>query len=187
MSLEGKTLIYSAAPAVSALRSRCGSRRRGQRRDCGKTAEPNRACGTIHSARARSSRPAAPACRCRPTFVTRRRCWRRCGWRRALRRNRRLVNNASAIGLTATDSTPDEAIRPDARREPARHYLCTQACCRTWRVRRSRGATRSVDAVAPLTLKHSGSGRMLLFDRQSTAMSLCVLGTPRSCGRTGSA
>jgi len=124
MSLKGRTVFISGGSRGTRAGHRAaGGRRRRNIVIAAKTAEPNpKLPGTIHSA-AREIEQAGGACLPVQADI------RDEGQvLEAVRLGAErfggidiVVNNASAIGLTGTESTPDQAIRPDARCERPGH------------------------------------------------------------------
>jgi citronellol/citronellal dehydrogenase len=180
MSLKGKTLFISGGSRGIGLAIALRAAADGANVViAAKTAEPNpKLAGTIHSA-AREIEQAGGACLPVQTDIR-----DEAQVLEAVRLGAErfggidvLVNNASAIGLTATDSTPMKRFDLMLGVNLRGTYLCTQACLPHLARSAQQGRNPHVLTLSPpLTLKAQWFGPHVAYSIAKYGMSLCVLG-----------
>jgi citronellol/citronellal dehydrogenase len=180
MSLKGKTLFISGGSRGIGLAIALRAAADGANVViAAKTAEPNpKLAGTIHSA-AREIEQAGGACLPAQTDIR-----DEAQVLEAVRLGAErfggidvLVNNASAIGLTATDSTPMKRFDLMLGVNLRGTYLCTQACLPHLARSAQQGRNPHVLTLSPpLTLKAQWFGPHVAYSIAKYGMSLCVLG-----------
>ena len=149
MDLQGKTLfITGASRGIGLAIAKRAARDGANIVIAAKTTEPNpKLPGTIYSAAEEIEAAGGQALPLQCRHPRRgRACWPR--WPQAVERFGGidiLVNNASAISLTPTPAHADEALRPDVRRQRARHLPAARrpACRELMQVGRRPAATRT--------------------------------------------
>jgi citronellol/citronellal dehydrogenase len=180
MSLKGKTLFISGGSRGIGLAIALRAAADGANVViAAKTAEPNpKLAGTIHSA-AREIEQTGGACLPVQTDIR-----DEAQVLEAVRLGAErfggidvLVNNASAIGLTATDSTPMKRFDLMLGVNLRGTYLCTQACLPHLARSAQQGRNPHVLTLSPpLTLKAQWFGPHVAYSIAKYGMSLCVLG-----------
>jgi citronellol/citronellal dehydrogenase len=180
MNLKGKTLFISGGSRGIGLAIALRAAADGANVViAAKTAEPNpKLAGTIHSA-AREIEQAGGACLPVQTDIR-----DEAQVLEAVRLGAErfggidvLVNNASAIGLTATDSTPMKRFDLMLGVNLRGTYLCTQACLPHLARSAQQGRNPHVLTLSPpLTLKAQWFGPHVAYSIAKYGMSLCVLG-----------
>ena len=180
MSLKGKTIFISGGSRGIGLAIALRAAADGANVViAAKTVEPNpRLPGTIHSA-AREIEQAGGACL--PVQADIR------DEAQVLEAARRgaerfggidiLVNNASAISLTGTESTPIKRVDLMFGVNVRGTYLCTQACLPYLKRSAQQGGNPHVLTLSPpLTFKPQWFGPHVAYSIAKYGMSLCVLG-----------
>jgi citronellol/citronellal dehydrogenase len=180
MNLKGKTLFISGGSRGIGLAIALRAAADGANVViAAKTAEPNpKLAGTIHSA-AREIEQAGGACLPVQTDIR-----DEAQVLEAVRLGAErfggidvLVNNASAIGLTATNSTPMKRFDLMLGVNLRGTYLCTQACLPHLARSAQQGRNPHVLTLSPpLTLKAQWFGPHVAYSIAKYGMSLCVLG-----------
>jgi citronellol/citronellal dehydrogenase len=180
MGLKGKTLFISGGSRGIGLAIALRAAADGANVViAAKTAEPNpKLAGTIHSA-AREIEQAGGACL--PVQADIR---DEAQVLEAVRRGAErfggidiLVNNASAISLTGTESTPIKRVDLMFGVNVRGTYLCTQACLPYLKRSAQQGGNPHVLTLSPpLTFKPQWFGPHVAYSIAKYGMSLCVLG-----------